>query len=115
MTEELKWKEEVAKTRRSKFLRCNNGDLHEEGFLIDCRIWIAQLSPYKLSIIEGDLYCYGRAETEVFPFLSDPFRIDVVGPDMESAKQALLVKLATEIEGQLKTLYGEITVEKQAQ
>lgn len=105
MTEELKWKEEAAKSRETKFLRGNNGDLHEEAFLVDRRVWSTQLAPYELSIVEGDLYCYGCAKTTSWPLLSVSFELRVWGPDMESTKETLLTKLSDAIGGQLKTLY----------
>lgn len=113
MTEELKWKEET----RDYLVKLLSKGIHDclcvQHVPVQRRVWSAKVGMYELSIIEGDLYY--SAAAMVWDAMFTKTSTWAYGPDMESAKQALLVKLATQIEGQLKTLYGEITVEKQAQ
>lgn len=113
MNDDLKWKVET----RDYLVKLLSKGLHDclciEHRPVQRRVWSAKLGMYELSIIEGDLYY--SAIAAVWDTIFTKTYTWAYGPDMESAKQALLVKLATEIEGQLKTLYGEITVEKQAQ
>ena len=98
MNNDLKWEESVQNFRGSRIARLPNGDIHTEATVVQHKVWESKLGPFALSIIEGDLYCAARCSV-----LMD-HGVYIHGPDMESAKQALLAKMANNFEQHVATL-----------
>lgn len=98
MSEDLKWQESVQNFRGSRITRLPNGDIHTEATTVQRKVWEARLAPFILGIIEGDLYHAARVTTLMG---ADVY---VYGPDMESAKKALLTRMANEFERYALTL-----------
>lgn len=87
MSEDLKWQESVQNFRGSRIARLPNGDIHTEVTVVQHKVWESKLGPFALSIIEGDLYYAARCSV-----LMD-HGVYIHGPDMESAKQALITRM----------------------
>jgi hypothetical protein len=102
MNDDLKWQESVQNFRGSRIARLANGDIHTEATVVQCKVWESKLGPFALSIIEGDLYHAARCSVLMEP------GVYILGPDMESAKQALLAKLINAFEHHVATLFGAI-------
>lgn len=100
MNDDLKWQETKRNFRGNRMVTLPNGDTHDETIVVERRVWEANLGPFVLSIIEGDLYHAARISVLMQP------SVYVYGPDMESAKQALLAKAANALEQHVATLLG---------
>jgi len=98
MNDDLKWQESVQNFRTTRTVKLLTGEVKFEVAMVEQRVWEAKLDPFTLSIIEGDLYYAARASV-----LMKDGRY-VYGPDMESAKEALLTYMVDAFESYVSVL-----------
>lgn len=98
MNDDLKWQETKQNFRTMRTVKLLTGEVKLEAAMVENRVWEAKLDPFTLSIVEGDLYFAAR--------VSHLMHIGqyVYGPDMESAKEALLTYMVDAFESYVRML-----------
>lgn len=104
MSDDLKWQESVQNFLGSRLVKLPNGDIHREETVVQRHVCDCRLGPFALCIIEGDLYHAAWCSVLM------PHGMYVYGPDMESAKQALLAKIANKLERYALTVRGGMPI-----
>jgi len=102
MNDELKWQETILKFRATRVAAPSTSLTCLETTIVERRVWETRLDPFTLSIIEGDLYCAARVSVLM---KEDKY---VYGPDMESAKEALLTYMVDAFESYVSMLQREL-------
>lgn len=102
MNDDLKWQETKQNFRTTRPNKLLTGEVRFEAAMVEQRVWEAKLDPFTLSIVEGDLYFAAR--------VSHLMHIGqyVYGPDMESAKEALLTYMVDAFESYVSMLQREL-------